>query len=293
MGKGKAKLVIVFNHRYDQNLPVLREMYRSRFDSILFLVPGYDGSDPDVVPVHGHSHHFQDYMAQAYPYLRNDTGKYSHIVFAADDLILHPSLHASNVAGELQLDSSSGYIKSLVSFSELSSLWIHFRGALQTIHHHQMSLSVELPDRPEYIRFIERHGVPVGDLIWENVQPNLAGYEEYLAYKTMPYPLVLGYSDFIVVPSAVLQEFCRLCRVFTRAGLFVEVAVPMSLALSCPSIRQEKDISWKGIELWGDAEHFAGNYGYDLNTLLIAYPQKTIYIHPVKLSKWHGSPVIQ
>ena len=44
-------LAVVFNHRFEQNLPLLRALYRGRFSTVRFLVPFYRGDDPDVVPV--------------------------------------------------------------------------------------------------------------------------------------------------------------------------------------------------------------------------------------------------
>ena len=48
----KVCLVVIFNHRFDRNLPALRKIYGERFAGIRFLVPFYDGSDADVIPVY-------------------------------------------------------------------------------------------------------------------------------------------------------------------------------------------------------------------------------------------------
>ena len=38
-----VSLVIIFNHRFDKNIKILKTLYNGRFDNITFLVPFYDG----------------------------------------------------------------------------------------------------------------------------------------------------------------------------------------------------------------------------------------------------------
>lgn len=64
----KICLTIIFNHRYDDNIKKLKRIYRGRFSEIRFIVPFYDLSDEDVIPVFESSYNFQGYLAQA----RND-----------------------------------------------------------------------------------------------------------------------------------------------------------------------------------------------------------------------------
>ena len=41
--QSNVALIIVFNHRYDKNIPLLESIYEGRFSSIYHLVPFYDG----------------------------------------------------------------------------------------------------------------------------------------------------------------------------------------------------------------------------------------------------------
>lgn len=45
----RVGLIIIFNHKYNGNLPLLRKLYSSRFSYIRFLSPFYEGSDKDVL----------------------------------------------------------------------------------------------------------------------------------------------------------------------------------------------------------------------------------------------------
>ena len=45
-------LVIFQNHQYTRNIEVLDRLYGERFDHIVHVVPFYDGSRDDVIPVY-------------------------------------------------------------------------------------------------------------------------------------------------------------------------------------------------------------------------------------------------
>lgn len=96
MKKDKVCLVIIFNHRFDKNLPLLRQIYGKRFSNIRFLVPFYDGADSDVIPIYESSYQFQGYFIQAYEKLNNL--QCSHYLFIGDDLIIHPQFDEYNFA---------------------------------------------------------------------------------------------------------------------------------------------------------------------------------------------------
>ena len=49
--KKKTGLVIIFNHRYEKNLPKLRKIYGNKFSEIRFLMPFYIGGEKDVISV--------------------------------------------------------------------------------------------------------------------------------------------------------------------------------------------------------------------------------------------------
>ncbi len=124
-------LVVVFNHRFDQNLPFLRSLYRGRFSMVRFLVPFYRGDDPDVIPVFESSATFQGYFAQAQRSLLMPD--ISHYVFVADDLLLNPMVNEHNLAASLRLQPDGGYTKYLQPFSSVTSRWTHFNRTLRAL----------------------------------------------------------------------------------------------------------------------------------------------------------------
>ena len=84
----KTALVVLFNHQYDRNIPVIREIYSRRFSGLLQLMPYYRGDAPDVCSVFGNSFQFYNYILQARERIRKLDGDY--ILIIGDDLLLNP-----------------------------------------------------------------------------------------------------------------------------------------------------------------------------------------------------------
>lgn len=62
----KIALLVLYNHRYDKNIPRIEKLYEGKFSHIFHLMPFYDGDHPNVFPVYESSYYFQSYIAQAY-----------------------------------------------------------------------------------------------------------------------------------------------------------------------------------------------------------------------------------
>jgi hypothetical protein len=104
---------------------------------------------------------------------------------------------------------------------------------------------------------------------------------------TLNYPLVGGYSDLFIVDANSLARFSHYCGVFAATNLFVEIAIPTALVLSCDSIRTEAQTEYPGKALWTQEEmRLLEPYAFDLNRLLHFFPENCLFLHPVKLSRW-------
>jgi hypothetical protein len=306
-------LIILFNHKFERNLPVLRRLYSPRFSAIRFIMPFYRGSEPDVIGVYESSSEFQGYLAQAARALPREG--ITHYVVIGDDLLLNPGFDESNLCQKLGLDDRTGFIKSLIPLSDLSLNWPHWDKARLSVYGSVfVTHAGEIPSPDEAARLLKRHGVEVGDMTLRNLRgwgskypPSRYGPVRWHLYPgfwssayrlyqwrgriKLAYPLLMTYSDFFVVPAGAVDNFLHYCGVFAALGTFVETAIPTSLAMACERVRVETDTPFHGGEYWTPEEGKAieERYGLDLQRVLDQFPPELIHLHPIKLSRWSAA----
>jgi hypothetical protein len=306
----KACLIIVFNHRYDKNIPVLDKIYSKRFSHIYYLVPFYDGDRPDVIPVYESSNFFQSFFAQGYHRFFKE--EFTHYIFLGDDCILNPVIDENNFPGETGIPADADFIQGLMSFNNVNNgiAWWHTHKGIDFFKNRKgAEISRELPEREIAVDRFKRHGIEIKPLTIKNIfgtkaPPGKKWWEYWLfkqyhwrikwkSYKKegkleLPYPIAGSYSDVLVITQKSIREFCRYCGIMAAAGLFVEIAIPTALLLSSDKIVQEKDIRLKGKALWtpGEIEVMENEHKRSLSVLLNNFPAGQLFYHPVKLSKW-------
>ncbi|MEO5562645.1 MAG: hypothetical protein ABIR18_04400 [Chitinophagaceae bacterium] len=304
----KACLIIVFNHRYDKNIPVLEKMYGGRFSAIYFLVPFYNGKQPNVIPVYESSNFFQSFFAQGFSRFFKEA--YSHYLFLGDDCILNPSINETNFLEQTGLPDKADFIPGLIEFHKAKtySWWHTFKGIDFFRNRKGAEIKNELPSREDAVTRFEKNGISVQPLTKENIfgthTPSSQKWWRYAALKRyywfnwkpfrkngkieLPYPIAGAYSDILIITKETLPDFCRYCGIMAAAGLFVEIAIPTALLLSSQSIKQEKDARLKGKALWSaqEIEAVEKKFNKSLSALLKNFPTGELYCHPVKLSKW-------
>ena len=321
MGKKAVCLAVMFNHKFDKNLEKLDRIYSGRFPDVRYIVPFYEGSRKDVIPVYENSWEFEGYIAQAARQLEGE--KFSHYIFIADDLILNPGLDSSNILSEIGIGENTGYIKEVTALCDRPFGWLPLHRTTRLLDGVKnpnirrkflensspvlelpfgVEAARELPDREKAITLFNEKSLSMkeisaknlrglrGEYIYRNAIESLL----YLAKKKikgkffLKYPLAASYSDFIIVPSRSFRKFSHYLGVFAAIGVFAEVAIPTSLILTCGKIVSERDLDWKGTEFWGyeAINEFSEKNGYSLKTLYSSFGEKQLYVHPVKLSKW-------
>lgn len=293
-------LVIVFNHRYDKNIPKLKSIYSSRFSNIYYLVPFYDGNEKNVIPVYESSYQFQGYFAQGFKNFFNE--RYDYYVFIGDDLILNPNLNEVNIIQALKLEKDS-YIKHIKPINDSRGVdATRLFDMLLAFESKGTEYKREIPSYDEAMKLANDKGLVSNRLeikFYKNMpKKNLLKPKvlfEFIVFMfkskggRLPYPLFKDYSDFIVLSKEDICGFTRLCGVFAAMGLFVEISIPTSMVLSCAKIVVEKDINLEGIELWSESEksEIETCNGLDLNQLFDTWNENVLYYHPIKLSKWN------
>lgn len=294
-------LIVVFNHRFDRNLPLLRALYRDRFPHQRFLMPFYDGADHDVIPIYESSDTFQGYFAQARP--RFVDPRFSHYVFLGDDVLINPAITQENLCAELALGADDAFLPWMRPFAGFQGQWMHYLPALRAFEaaKRYVQYAAALPARAEAVERFQAHGLPVEPFSWLQAVGTARGStrawlraalfatkQSLRGRRELVYPLVMGYSDFLVVPASAIDAFCHACGVFAAMQLFVEVAAPTALALASRRMVTQQQVRWQGGEMWTKDEkrQLADRYQNDLSQLLAAFPADTLYLHPIKLSQW-------
>lgn len=302
MSNHEVSLIVVFNHRYDENIEKLKKLYADRFKDIFYLVPFYDGDKNNVIPVYERPRCFQGFFAQAFRKFFDN--KYSHYVFIADDLILNQSINSENILKELNLKNGSGYIKSLTALPDVPMGWTPLLPVMIAINRHfDIEYRKQLPGVEMALDLFLKNNLEMG---LSDLRPPISTLYclarapiHYLlstlrkksklgSLWPMPYPLAMGYSDLVIVPSSGIKNFCHFCGMFAIMDIFVEVAIPTALILSCERIITETETVWEGTEIWNQdgIKRTEETCHFDLKTLYEKFKKNQLYLHPVKLSKW-------
>lgn len=300
-------LVIIYNHRYEQNIPILERIYRSRFSHIFHLMPFYVGDRKNVIPVYESSYQFQGYLAQGFrSYHRED---FTHYFFVADDLLLHPALNEGNFEEFIGLPPGHCYLPGLRRFAaEDLHFWIHdIKGYEWTARQPGVEVAGMLPTAEQAGQLLARHGVVPLPLRFEQLWRLPEGWRQWLARAckdpafvvrylssrirrktyTLPYPLARGYSDILIVEAGAMRSFIQYCGIFAATGLWVEHAIPTALALATDAIVEGPSARVRGRALW-TREELAELQVYEgsLKALFEGFQPDCLFLHPVKLSKW-------
>lgn len=122
-------LCVVFNHPFPQALPVLDEIYTSRFPTIRYIMPFERPSDrDDVITVYRGSYHHQGFVTDAASKLRDVDC--SHYIFIQDDVLLNPRINAGNLDRVLGIGPTDGFIPQLRSIDMDIGDWHWMPGIL-------------------------------------------------------------------------------------------------------------------------------------------------------------------
>lgn len=305
----KVCLVIMFNHRYDQNLPLLQKIYGKRFSEIRFLVPFYDGSDADVIPVYESSWQFQGFFIQAYEKLKNIPC--THYLFVGDDLILHPGFNDTNFITQMNIQNKKFLITHFYQLNLPNRFrWNHTGGSSKPFYDKSTVWRNSLYTYDEAMaKFKDFFGVeykevydkdffgdpnnPSGNMLgrWNNAEEHSKVVAEFIKSNggstKIPYPMAGGYSDIFCVDKGSLFEFSRLCGIFSAMNMFVEIAIPTVAVLTFKKDEVQFFPFGSAKVLWGkDRTDFENKYDKDFNRLYNEWEENILYVHPVKLSRW-------
>lgn len=296
MKKSKVALIVIYNHRYDNNIEIVEKIYEKKFDNIYHLVPFYDGVKKNVIPVYENSYYFQGYVAQGFKSYFND--EYTHYFFIADDMILNPAINQNNYLDSFLLTEDMSFVPWLKALPA-KGFWSHNLDALlYKTNVPGLEIKKYLPSYREALNIINSKEIYTGSFSFKNVygKYSFKAVAKFLIYsilnkvslrKGLKYPMVYSYSDIFIISSKTIDKFVKYCGIFAASNLFVELAIPTALILSSSLIRTEDELSFSGKALWNEQDYKILNpFNEDLISLLNNFPVNHIYLHPIKLSKW-------
>jgi len=291
-------LSFVFNNQFEKNIPKLRTLYGNRFSTIRYLSPFSRNQDPEIIQICETSIHFQGYFAQSFRHLPKNCDYY---VFCGDDLILNPCLNESNLIDCLNCNESS-YIKYLNPIWEHSFAWHKFEECNRfTENEYTIPYQNLLPSRNELLKIYECHGLYYRNLGFHNfkgvkekkvttnrIKSGVSYFLRNGIKHFINYPLVEGYSDFIVVPQRHLELFCHYCGIFAAMNLWVDSAIATALILTGSEVTTEKHSYYSGTEYWNGDELYKRlkPINNKLDKIADIFKENELYIHPIKLSSY-------
>ena len=295
----KICLSFIFNHQYEKNIPKLKEIYRERFSTIKYLSPFSTYNDNrDVIPIYETSINFQGYIAQSFKYLPSN---YDYYIFCADDLLLNPDFNENNIVDKLKCKNTS-YIKYLNPIWEHSFTWHKF---VECNSYPNEGCNVDYPSlMPSRVELLEKYkdfgieyrninsrnfvGIHDKSITWERIWRGLKYLIKTKCKRYVHFPLIEGYSDFIIIPSQSLKRFCHYCGIFSAMNIWVDAAIATAMVLSSDEIRTEKDHAYRGTEIWNEDKLISktSSSKNKLDQINKLFDKDEFYIHPIKLSKF-------
>lgn len=312
----KICLVIVYNHNYEKNIPVLNRIYAGRFSHIFHVMPFYQGSDPHVIGVYENSFQFSGYIAQAYVRLPKDCAQY---VFVADDMVLNPTFDETNIVNRLNLLSDTCITTGVRVVTDQDFLFSSLiRPSIIALNYTCNACEWRrfMLDSDAAWELFEKQGFSrvtgVSRRLYEFFSAGqrlmrktyfhtkwippfgfLTRFARFFASNEKLYPLATGYSDFLIIPQGQLSNFSHMCGVLAAARVFVEVAIPTALVLSSNRIRLVEQTGYKcetGVADYSVRQKLEQESQLDYGQFSSKFPADYLFIHPIKLSKWKNLP---
>lgn len=302
----KTGLVIIFNHPYAKNLEKLRFIYGKRFSVLRFLMPFYDGNEPDVIPVFEAGDYFHGFFHQAQDLLLGlDCDGF---LFIGDDLIIHPGIDETNAEQYLHVENSDvGICETEMINREDGFSWIHARSATTPFVMNTINWRDVLPLYEEAMeRFATYFGRPYPEIFDDVFFKGRLTDETDDAWKhwlqrffewngktfDIHYPMAFGYSDILYIRKSSYKRISWLCAVLAPMRVFVEIAIPTTIILTTPKDRVTLFSDYYSQDachtLWDheEKEKIETDYGRSWNNLVSNWPDEWFFVHPVKLSRW-------
>ncbi len=249
----RAKAMIIYNHNYARNIPLLDSIYRPRFSDVLHVLPNISPSHSRCLhaPAGSYQYHLLVYHGLKYIVTKDLLSDgLDWLLVVQDDVLVHPRIDGPFLADMLDPHRNVGAFPS-------------------------KSFSKNIPD--DTWTWNERINLaslkprnPIGGNGFEGFMP---------FFQSAKYSR--GVSDIFIIHRSHVPEFCELLGFYVSQNVFPEVAIPTVLNMICTNNNKSlADID--GTYLW-----FGDRKLINSDTWLKEkfYSTQKIFLHPVKPAK--------
>lgn len=303
----KIGVCFIFNHPFPKQIPVIRDLYKSRFSKMLFLIP-FDrehAQEPDVHTVYRTAFSFDGMIVEARRRIKEQFADCSHVMFVHNDLLLSGDYDEKTSYKKLQLDRNAAFIAELgkIEGGIFGWLWLarfayrwkfpmdfllgsgaekakQYLPSLEQIESNSKKAGFN-PSQSFLIRDEERKG---NAYFFNYIDQQLFENRHHLDENgrlNLGYPIFNGYSDLFAVPMDGIDEWLHLLGLLCAMDLFPEISIPTSLVWHYGDITTSQWCHLKNSTLWNN-RHLAD----DINWVIGQYEAGDNYIHPVKYEKY-------
>lgn len=268
MNDGKTCLVITFNSPYVANIPILLDLYASRFDKIFFLTHKPEGYK-DALRIDGKSNYFHNYFLQSLEQIRG----YDYYIFTHDDAVLNPKLDKHNISSRFSIPRSAICVRN-IDLVPRDSPWVWAsRGGYDIV-----DINLQLKNL-----LTELHPRLCKNYLGKIIQFHCSKYDDpKKIIGEHPLPLLFGggaNADLIFMPGQAMEELMEKISLLNFPGFFVEIVIPMAILLTDYPIYLLESNPRAPI-------HYSRN-GFILSRLAVLALKDCISLHPIKFGIAH------
>lgn len=305
----KSTACVLFNHPFSKNIPILREVYRERFDDVIFVQPLEKSNDVDVFTSYRGPFCFHGMIVDVARTLLEKRSDY--YLFIHDDVFLNPLYDAENLFECLGIPGNGAFIPAVCPIEGDVTSWGWTSSVLWKLFYPKNKLSGSGIERPLQFfpdgnkmreEIMKKYQFKFSDVTYDrNValpESIIFGQNPYsittermildgLFEKaknsnstSLPFPFFRGMSDFFAVDAETLEKIIPLLGVMAAAQLFVEVAIPTALIVAANRVKRSIEVGLKVDWRWGTERD-----ALDFESMAMRFHEDLLFVHPVKLSK--------
>ena len=301
----KTGLCIIFNHPFPEQLPLLRVLYGTRFDRLLFLVPFESMTANDVQTVYRGGYSFDGMIVEARERIKKTMDDCDYIAFVHDDLLLSPKFNQANLHKHLALGTRDCFVPFARKIAAPIDNWVWFYALpYKVLYPMDQLLGTGAEKARKYLPHADiiaaacrRHqfvpsnsvltpmtggGRAAGAYFSRYIDDQLFGRTNSAKSIDLEYPFFEGYSDFAVVGRGILDEWIHVLGILSAMQVFPEIAIPTASVWLADKLSTLPTLGATSSILWGQDRAKSES----LDWVIDRFDQDDYFVHPVKLKNY-------